>query len=67
MAILHRMWLQRLAFDRLVTWRTRHVAARRMRRALGKLLLQRTWTSWSVAVQLRREQIVRGTWYDTLT
>ena len=63
MRILGRMWLQRLAFDSLRSWRTARMAARAIRDALAAALLHEAWVSWRDAVERgSRQTRVRGAW-----
>ena len=64
MRILHRVWLQRLAFDRLYAWSKAMAAARVVRKALASALLRGAWVSWRDVVALGgRIRTFRGAWY----
>lgn len=63
MRILRRVWLQRLAFDRLRSWRAARAAARVVRDALAAALAREAWVSWRDVVERdMRNVIVRGVW-----
>ncbi|CAN0356236.1 unnamed protein product, partial [Pylaiella littoralis] len=63
MRILRRMWLHRLAFDRLRAWRSARAAARAGRDALAAAHVRGAWGSWRHAVALYyRDRIVRESW-----
>ncbi|CAM9714917.1 unnamed protein product [Ectocarpus fasciculatus] len=63
MRVLRRVWLQHLAFQRLLAWRAGRVAARAMCDALTATLLRRAWVSWRCTVARdSRDRAARQAW-----
>eukprot|EP00903_Cladosiphon_okamuranus_P013631 g12695.t1 len=63
MRLLRRMWLQRLVFDYLRSWRTARLAARVIRDALAAALVHDAWVSWHVVVEREnRDRTIRRVW-----
>ncbi|CAN0046290.1 unnamed protein product [Ectocarpus sp. 8 AP-2014] len=64
MRVLHRAWLQHLAFHRLLAWRAERVAARALRDAFTATLLRGAWVAWRFTVALdNRDRMARQAWY----
>lgn len=63
MRVLRRVWLQHLAFQRLLAWRAERVAARAMRGALTTTLMRGAWVAWRCTVARdNRDRMARQTW-----